>query len=176
MALTSIHTLFMREHNRLARELKTLNRQWDSETIYQETRKIMGAYTQVAEPERIHSPMGTPPKGLASLKMNPCVCSRCLCSETTSHTLWEMTPCRGILAVTRATTPTLTPPSPTYLLQQLTASPTWPSSQCCLVWMQTTGSTLSFPVSPCTRPSSPPGESSSRVSRTDSHKSAFPPS
>nr|XP_046231744.1 eosinophil peroxidase isoform X2 [Scatophagus argus] len=47
IALTSIHTLFMREHNRLARELKRLNPHWDSETVYQETRKIMGAYTQV---------------------------------------------------------------------------------------------------------------------------------
>ncbi|XP_039636753.1 eosinophil peroxidase [Perca fluviatilis] len=47
IALTSIHTLFMREHNRLARELKRLNPQWDSETLYQEARKISGAYTQV---------------------------------------------------------------------------------------------------------------------------------
>ncbi|XP_059213553.1 eosinophil peroxidase [Centropristis striata] len=47
IALTSIHTLFMREHNRLARELKRLNPQWDSETLYQEARKIQGAYTQV---------------------------------------------------------------------------------------------------------------------------------
>ncbi|XP_061590231.1 eosinophil peroxidase-like isoform X2 [Cololabis saira] len=47
MALTSIHTLFMREHNRLARSLKRLNPHWDSETLYQEARKILGAYTQV---------------------------------------------------------------------------------------------------------------------------------
>ncbi|XP_077442382.1 eosinophil peroxidase [Vanacampus margaritifer] len=47
IALTSIHTMFLREHNRLARALKRLNPQWDSETIYQEARKIMGAYTQV---------------------------------------------------------------------------------------------------------------------------------
>uniref|UniRef100_A0AAQ5YZW9 Myeloid-specific peroxidase n=1 Tax=Amphiprion ocellaris TaxID=80972 RepID=A0AAQ5YZW9_AMPOC len=47
IALTSLHTLFMREHNRLARELKRLNPHWDSETLYQEARKIMGAYTQV---------------------------------------------------------------------------------------------------------------------------------
>uniref|UniRef100_UPI0037E8B786 eosinophil peroxidase isoform X2 n=1 Tax=Semicossyphus pulcher TaxID=241346 RepID=UPI0037E8B786 len=47
IALTSMHTLFMREHNRLARQLKRLNPHWDSETLYQESRKIMGAYTQV---------------------------------------------------------------------------------------------------------------------------------
>ncbi|KAK1899682.1 Eosinophil peroxidase [Dissostichus eleginoides] len=47
IALTSIHTLFMREHNRLARQLKRMNPQWDSETLYQEARKIMGAYTQL---------------------------------------------------------------------------------------------------------------------------------
>uniref|UniRef100_A0A3Q3AMJ0 Myeloid-specific peroxidase n=2 Tax=Kryptolebias marmoratus TaxID=37003 RepID=A0A3Q3AMJ0_KRYMA len=47
IALTSIHTLFVREHNRLARDLKRMNPHWDSETIYQEARKIMGAYTQV---------------------------------------------------------------------------------------------------------------------------------
>ncbi|KAK6305404.1 hypothetical protein J4Q44_G00241840 [Coregonus suidteri] len=47
IALTSIHTLFMREHNRLARALCRLNPQWDAETLYQEARKIMGAYTQL---------------------------------------------------------------------------------------------------------------------------------
>ncbi|KAK2819090.1 hypothetical protein Q5P01_024651 [Channa striata] len=47
IALTSLHTLFVREHNRLARELKSINPQWDGETLYQEARKIMGAYTQI---------------------------------------------------------------------------------------------------------------------------------
>ncbi|XP_008300694.1 eosinophil peroxidase [Stegastes partitus] len=47
VALTSIHTLFMREHNRLARALKRINPHWDGETLYQEARKIMGAYTQL---------------------------------------------------------------------------------------------------------------------------------
>uniref|UniRef100_A0A3B5Q2P3 Myeloid-specific peroxidase n=1 Tax=Xiphophorus maculatus TaxID=8083 RepID=A0A3B5Q2P3_XIPMA len=47
IALTSLHTLFVREHNRLARQLKRLNPHWDSETLYQEARKIMGAYTQM---------------------------------------------------------------------------------------------------------------------------------
>lgn len=62
IALTSIHTMFMREHNRLARALKRINPQWDSETLYQEARKIMGAYTQVAEPENIPNSICTPPK------------------------------------------------------------------------------------------------------------------
>ncbi|XP_074546415.1 eosinophil peroxidase [Halichoeres trimaculatus] len=47
IALTSIHTLFFREHNRLARQLKRINPHWDSETLYQEARKINGAYTQL---------------------------------------------------------------------------------------------------------------------------------
>ncbi|XP_016110955.1 eosinophil peroxidase-like [Sinocyclocheilus grahami] len=46
-ALTSIHTLFMREHNRLARALRVLNPTWSSETLYQEARKIVGAYNQI---------------------------------------------------------------------------------------------------------------------------------
>ncbi|XP_066507078.1 myeloperoxidase-like [Hoplias malabaricus] len=49
VALTSIHTLFMREHNRLARALRKLNPQWTGETIYQETRKIVGAFLQVID-------------------------------------------------------------------------------------------------------------------------------
>ncbi|XP_061117172.1 eosinophil peroxidase-like [Conger conger] len=47
LALTSMHTLMMREHNRLARGLAQMNPHWSSETLYQEARKIMGAYSQV---------------------------------------------------------------------------------------------------------------------------------
>uniref|UniRef100_A0A8C8YLV0 Lactoperoxidase n=1 Tax=Prolemur simus TaxID=1328070 RepID=A0A8C8YLV0_PROSS len=45
--LATSHTLFLREHNRLARELKRLNPSWDGEKLYQEARKILGAFVQI---------------------------------------------------------------------------------------------------------------------------------
>lgn len=47
ISLAAIHTLWMREHNRLAKALKNLNSHWSSETTYQEARKIVGALHQV---------------------------------------------------------------------------------------------------------------------------------
>lgn len=41
-----MHTVWFREHNRIAWELKDLNPQWDPDTLYQESRKIVGAQMQ----------------------------------------------------------------------------------------------------------------------------------
>ncbi|XP_065587748.1 eosinophil peroxidase-like [Cyrtonyx montezumae] len=47
LELACMHTLFVREHNRLARGLKRLNPDWNGEKLYQEARKIVGAMIQI---------------------------------------------------------------------------------------------------------------------------------
>lgn len=42
-----MHTLWFREHNRIATKLLEMNADWDGERIYQEARKIVGAMMQV---------------------------------------------------------------------------------------------------------------------------------
>ncbi|XP_064219869.1 thyroid peroxidase isoform X3 [Aotus nancymaae] len=46
-ALTALHTLWLREHNRLAAALKALNAHWSADTVYQEARKVVGALHQI---------------------------------------------------------------------------------------------------------------------------------
>ena len=46
ISLTIMHTLWFREHNRLARELKRINPFWNDERFFQEARKIVGALIQ----------------------------------------------------------------------------------------------------------------------------------
>lgn len=46
LALTSMHTLWLREHNRIANILSDLNPTWNGELIFQEARKIVGAELQ----------------------------------------------------------------------------------------------------------------------------------
>ncbi|ESO96969.1 hypothetical protein LOTGIDRAFT_115464 [Lottia gigantea] len=46
MGLASLHTVWMREHNRIADELVKLNPSWSDDKVFQEARKIVGALIQ----------------------------------------------------------------------------------------------------------------------------------
>lgn len=47
IGLAAMHTIWMREHNRIATKLKGFNPFWDGDKVYQEARKIVGAQMQV---------------------------------------------------------------------------------------------------------------------------------
>jgi hypothetical protein len=47
VGLTAMHTLFMREHNRLADQTARAHPDWDDERIYQKARELVGAEIQV---------------------------------------------------------------------------------------------------------------------------------
>ncbi|XP_072291924.1 thyroid peroxidase [Eucyclogobius newberryi] len=47
LGMVVLHTVFLREHNRLVKELHLLNPQWSPDTLYLEARKVMGAIHQI---------------------------------------------------------------------------------------------------------------------------------
>ncbi|KAK3918578.1 Peroxidasin, partial [Frankliniella fusca] len=46
VGLLAMHTIWFREHNRVADELRKVNPHWDGDTLYHEARKIVGAEVQ----------------------------------------------------------------------------------------------------------------------------------
>ncbi len=75
-ALASLHTVFLREHNRLCDVLAQNNTSWDDETLYQEARKRVIAYWQnIVFTEYVPIILGTPlPKWKAyKPELNPSI-------------------------------------------------------------------------------------------------------
>ncbi len=62
LGLTSMHTLMVREHNRLADQVAAANPNWDDEQIYQHTRKLVGGMVQhITYSEYLPALLGTSP-------------------------------------------------------------------------------------------------------------------
>ena len=59
LGLSSIQTLFLREHNRIAQALSNINPQWSDDRLFSEARKILiGVYQHVVFSEWLPSIIG----------------------------------------------------------------------------------------------------------------------
>jgi peroxidase len=59
IVLTVVHTLFVREHNRVVDQLRALNPHWNSERLYQEAKRIVVAkYQHIAYSEWLPTILG----------------------------------------------------------------------------------------------------------------------
>jgi len=71
-ALTALHTIFMREHNRLVDGLHVMNPHWDDERLYQHGRRILTAVSQhITYNEFLPRILGWNAINLYELKLRP---------------------------------------------------------------------------------------------------------
>ena len=71
LGLSGMHTLFMREHNRIAKQLALVNPKWKDDKLYNEARRLLlGIYQHIVYSQWIPSVMGNNPN-FPDLKPQP---------------------------------------------------------------------------------------------------------